>query len=112
MSEAGTYDFELSKGTTFRRVFSYKDSAGAAINLTGYTADFKARPSPDYGSDTLSKTGLSIDALNGTVTLYLTPSDTATIGDSSLLYSIVLKQGSDIYPFLIGTITITENVLV
>lgn len=109
--DVGEYDFELNKNVTFSRVFTYTDENGVAINLTGYTAAFRARPSSDYGADTIVKTGLTINAAAGQITLKIDPADTANIGDSDLIYSILLTIGSDVFPFLIGKIKMVEKAL-
>lgn len=42
---AAQYDFEIEQGATLRKPFVWKDSTGAVVNLTGYTAKMQVRRS-------------------------------------------------------------------
>ena len=41
---AGIYDIIIEQGATFTLSATWKDSAGAAINLTSYSARMQVRP--------------------------------------------------------------------
>ena len=44
---AGNYSFTIEQGTTFTRVFKYKDENGAPVDLTGYDVRMQIRSSYD-----------------------------------------------------------------
>lgn len=68
--------------------FVYKDAAGAAINLTGYTARAKIRTTLIGGSEVISMTTenfkIILGGALGTVALVLSAADTAGLWSESL----------------------------
>ena len=50
---AGTWNILADEGATFSRVVTWKNSAGALVNLTGYTAKMQIRESTDSPTVTL-----------------------------------------------------------
>lgn len=88
-----TFDMRVVRGATWEDEFTYKDSAGAAINLTGYEARMHVRePANRYGSTTtmvmeLTTTNgrLRFDtAANGRLVIEVSAADTATLNPSNL----------------------------
>jgi hypothetical protein len=61
---AGKHDIIIEQGATFRRVITWKDANGTAINLTGYTAKMQVRER--VGSSTVV---LECSSANGRITL-------------------------------------------
>jgi len=61
---AGIYDIVADQGATFQRVMTWKDSTGANVNLTNFTARMQVRKRPSDG-DTL----VSLTTANGRITL-------------------------------------------
>lgn len=61
---AGQHDILIEPGANFQLSLVYKDSAGALVNLTGYTARMQVRPTKD--SDTVL---MSATTANGTITM-------------------------------------------
>jgi hypothetical protein len=75
---AGTYDIYCDQGATFRRVITWKNSTGTAVNLTGYTARMMVRTSYAASTPALSLTsspvaGIAITAATGVITITITP---------------------------------------
>ena len=53
---ADNYKISIDQGATYSLALTYKDSAGAAINLTGYTAAMQIRSSYESTTTVLSLT--------------------------------------------------------
>lgn len=112
---AGIYNFTIEQGATFSQVWTYKDSAGAAINLTGYTARMKARQ--DIASTTAildlttENSGISLGGSAGTITLSISATATAALSaPSNLVYDLELVNGSTVTRLVEGSIRITPEV--
>jgi hypothetical protein len=105
----GTYNFKIYRGQTFTRVVTYRDSAGALVNLTGYSVTFVARPSVNYGSDTISLSsgsGITLGGAAGTITITLSATATAALPVDDLVYSLKLTAAGNVDIILTGTITV------
>lgn len=66
---AGIYDTIIEQGATFSRVFTYQDSAGAGINLAGFSGRMQVRASLEAATPIFDLTegdGIAVtDAANG-----------------------------------------------
>lgn len=115
MSSPARYNFTIYKGATFNRVFTWKDADGVAINLTGYTAAFRAKPSLTHAETLISKnsgSGITLGGAAGTVELTIPAAETAAIADDELVYSLTVTSGGGAVEALaIGTITVSPEVL-
>ena len=60
-------NLHVQQGATFSYVYTHRDSAGAAVNLTGYTARMSIRDC--YGGALLAYLSTGADAAGGTITL-------------------------------------------
>jgi hypothetical protein len=79
MALGNRYDLEIQQGATLSLTATWKDSAGAAINLTGYTARMQVRSAYDATSTILSLTSSSGITLGGAAgTIAITASATVT----------------------------------
>ena len=81
---AAVFNFTIEQGSTLNKVLISKDSVGAIINLTGYTARMQARPS--ISSDTVY---LDMTTANGQIVL------TAQTGSIQLLLSAATTNAID-----------------
>lgn len=94
---AGNYTWKIPQGTYQERIFTYKDAAGTAIDLTGLTARMQIRPYK--GSDTvmLSITtesgGIVLGGTAGTIRVVIRTAQTTLI-TSDGYYDIELIDGS------------------
>ena len=94
-------DFIIHKGETFRHVLSFKDSDGAALDLTGWTATFQVRPFP--GSEELiAEAVCEIDAEAGTITLEIADSVTKQIVIGNYAYDLATRDSENTVKFQIG----------
>lgn len=71
----------IERGANFNLTFRWRDSAGALIDLTGYTARMQVRSSIDADAVLLSLTtengGIVLGGANGTVELVMIAAQTA-----------------------------------
>ena len=75
-----TYDLVIRRGDTYNVEFTWQDSDGNPIDLTGYTARMQIRAkvsSPDPPAvDVTEGAGIVLGGAAGTVTVELTPEQT------------------------------------
>ena len=79
---AATYHLVLEAGVDFAITITYKDSAGAAINLTGYTGKMQIRNSPSSSiliTKQTSDASMVLGGAAGTVAFTLTAADCTTL---------------------------------
>jgi len=88
----------IEQGADFLVPLIWKDSLGVVINLTGFTAKLQVRET--YGDPSLllemttENGGISIDGLNGKVTLFLTGEQTQIINWEGGVYDLLLSKTS------------------
>lgn len=113
---AGFHHFIIEQGATFKQTLTLKDSAGTAINLTGYpSAEMDLRKNQDDSSEVLTLTTangrITLGGSAGTITLEISATDTAalTVGDG--VYDLELKDSTNaIQRIMEGTYSIRGNV--
>jgi len=109
---AATFDFidegqvrrAVYRGETLQRVFTYKDSDGVAVDLTGYSASMQVRKSlADGVALELSTVNsrITLGGAAGTVTILVSAADTATIDVGQYFYDLELTSGSSVVTRLI-----------
>ena len=109
---AATFDFidegqvrrAVYRGETLQRVFTYKDSDGVAVDLTGYSASMQVRKSlADGVALELSTVNsrITLGGAAGTVTLLVSATDTATIDVGQYFYDLELTSESSVVTRLI-----------
>lgn len=112
---AATHDFTIEQGVTLSKSFIWKDSAGVAVNLTGYTARMQIRREVNATTTYLSATNtngkLVIDAANGKITLSLTDEETSAFTWPTGVYDLEVEASDGTVTRLVqGTITISQEV--
>jgi hypothetical protein len=116
---AGKYDFTIEQGANFSKTFTWKTSAGVAININGYTIRMMAREDYENAPPTISLStvatpgGITIigDGSTGQFTLAMTPTVTALLDFSTLLYDIEMVSGAGAVTRLLeGTITLSKEI--
>lgn len=83
---AENYSFVIDQGADWYLNIAYKDSAGAAINLTGYTAAMQFRlivSSPTAALSLTSSSGITITGATGNLAIHATAAQTAALDDSA-----------------------------
>lgn len=110
----GKYNFTIRQGASFSRVLTWKDAAGVAINLTGYTARMQIRAA--VGSSTvildLNTTNgrLTLGGVAGTITMALTAVETALLDWAVAPYDLEMVTGATVTPLLEGYATLRKEV--
>ncbi len=114
-AEPGQYNTTCSKGSTFVRVLTWRDSGGSLVNLTGYTARLTIRSGYHSTStqllDLTQASGLTLGGVAGTITWALTSTQTGTLPVGVVYYDLKLTSGAgDVTYLLYGSITVAERV--
>lgn len=117
------YNIEIHQGDSFSRPIKFTDSAGAAINITGYTfyMTVKEKESDEDSAAIISKTIAPEDISspeNGEVTISVSGADTITISGTTTkikpgtyLYDIKYKKADDsVFTALFGNFTILKSI--
>lgn len=104
----------IEVGATLDRTFEYKDNAGAAINLTGYTARMQVRDKADATVailDLKSTSGtIVLGGAAGTVRLLMPEAQMRAITVTEGVYDLDLVSGSTVIKFLAGDVEFTPRV--
>lgn len=120
---AGNYSFTIEQGTTFERIFKYKDEDGAPVDLTGYDVRMQIRSSYDSAvlASLTSGSGdfvVSVppDAADGVtdknqIKLTISATNTAAYTFDQALYDIELESGTGVVTRLLqGKIKLSREV--
>ena len=116
MASGNQYDLVIQQGATFSLAITWKDSTGAAINLTGYTARMQARSTYDATTSILSLTSASGDIVlggaAGTITITASATITAALtAPFSGVFDLELVSGSGVVTRLLeGAVSISPEV--
>jgi len=103
-AEPGTWNPNCRQGETFVRVITWKDSTGALVNLTGYTAKLQLRDtvSGTVIDDFTESTGLALGGAAGTITWTVTATETTALPVGSLAYDLRLTSGTSVVTYLLA----------
>lgn len=111
---AGVYKVTIEQGATFALVLTWKDSAGAPIDLTGYTARMQIRTSARAATATLALTTengrIALGGAAGTITLSISAVDTAALAARPYVYDLELVTGASVTRLLDGECLVTPEV--
>lgn len=128
MATPGKHSFSLQRGSSASRIFRAKQTDGTLVDLTGWSVRMQIRSS-DGATGTSTTTTLILDltngngiaitdAVNGEITLTLTPANTTTLAPENvrtrLSYGVELYRSAptaDVLPLLQGTITVLPEVV-
>jgi hypothetical protein len=112
---ATTFDTTIDQGADWYINFYYKDSAGAAINITGYSAAMQLRS--EAASTTAALTlgtsagGIAITGASGLVAVHATAEQTASVAAGTYVYDLEITSGAGIVTRLTqGNILVTPQV--
>ena len=111
---AGYYNITAEQGATFNRVLTWRDSASALINLTGYTARMQVRTDYASTSTILSLTTqngqITLGGAAGTITLLVSATDMAALSSGSFVYDLEMINGATITRLVQGTFVVNAEV--
>jgi hypothetical protein len=112
---AANYNFEIEQGATLLKPIVWKDSVGAAVNLTGYTAKMQVRQNASSDEILLELSSannkIAITSLTGTITLIFSAATTAAIDWKRGKYDLELTSADGTVTRLIeGEITVSREI--
>jgi hypothetical protein len=112
---ASTYNITIDQGATYTLALNYKDSAGTAINLTGYTAAMQLRSTYASTEAALSlsspSNGIVITGATGLISITITDTQTSALSANAFVYDLEITSASNVKTRLIqGNATIIPEV--
>ena len=107
--QPGTYNMTVQRRADFSLQLQFKDSTGAVINLTGFTAFAQCW---DEGRN-IKFADFAItytNRVNGIIDISLTDAQTATFETDTLYYDVMLQSSNGIREYYLeGVITMSEG---
>lgn len=110
---AATTNLIIDQGATWEITFTYKNSNGTPINLTGYTAALQLRTSYDASSASLSLSsgsGIVLGGTAGTIAVTATATQTGALTAGEYVYDLEVTASSKVTRLVQGRITVTPQV--
>jgi len=111
---AEQYSFTIDQGATWTLSLLYKDSAGTAINLTGYTAAMQFRQTASSTTAALSLTtgsGITITGATGAISIVASAAQTGAMEAAKYDYDLEITSAGGIVTRLIqGVATVDAQI--
>jgi len=110
---AATTNLIIDQGATWSITFTYKNTDGTPINLTGYSAALQLRTSYDAASAALSLTsgsGIVLGGTAGTIAVTATATQTGALTAGEYVHDLELTSSSVVTRLVQGRITVTPQV--
>jgi len=123
---AGQYNFTIEQGATLKKQFTYKDSAGAEVDLNGYDVRMQIRPAigasdiienlsytgsdatrTSRGLDILAATGSNV---SGTIELHIHHSSSSLYTFDQAVYDLEIEKSGIVTRLLQGRIKLSKEV--
>ena len=115
MALGNRFDITINQGATFELTITWKDSAGTAINLTGYTARMQVRETYSSTTPIVSLTngaGITLGGAAGTIAIVISATTTAALAAPfSGVYDLeIVSAGGVVTRLVQGTATVSAEV--
>jgi hypothetical protein len=115
MALGNRFDITINQGATYELTVTWKDSAGTAINLTGYSARMQVRETYSSTSTIVSLTngsGITLGGAAGTIAIAISATTTAALtAPFSGVYDLELvSAGGVVTRLLQGAATVSPEV--
>lgn len=111
---AGLYDITIEQGATFTLSLTWKDSTGAPVNITGYTARMQVRENYESESTLVSLTSSGGDIVLGgalgTIAITIAASVTQLLQLDEAVYDLELVNGATVTRLIQGKATVSREV--
>jgi len=95
---AGTYNFAAEQGATLERIITYKDSAGALVNLTSFIGRMQIRLAVESTSFILELTtangGIVLGGALGTISILISATVMSSIAAATYVYDLEIESPS------------------
>jgi hypothetical protein len=112
-SKPDRQDLNIYKGRDFSRSYAVKDSAGAAIPLTGYDIQSQLRATEARSGTLIKDFAVVIDEPAGTFVVSMSDTDTGEITQNAGFYDILaIDAASNDNIWIYGEVDIHETVTV
>ena len=103
-------DIVIEQGATFNTTINVEDTAGAAINLYGYTANSMMRKSY-YSSSATTITSTVTGTANGEITLTVSATNTAALTPGRYVYDVIITSPTSVVTRVVeGIVTVLPSV--
>ena len=100
----------IEQGATFNTTINVEDTAGAAINLYGYTANSMMSKSY-YSSSATTITSTVTGTANGEVTLTVSATNTANLTPGRYVYDVIITSPTSVVTRVVeGIVTVLPSV--
>jgi hypothetical protein len=100
----------IEQGATFNTTINVEDTAGAAINLFGYTANSMMRKSY-YSTSATTITSTVTGTANGEVTLSVSATNTAALTPGRYVYDVIITSPTSVVTRVVeGIVTVLPSV--
>jgi len=100
----------IEQGATFNTTINVEDTAGAAINLFGYTANSMMRKSY-YSTSATTITSTVTGTANGEVTLTVSATNTAALTPGRYVYDVIITSPTSVVTRVVeGIVTVLPSV--
>ena len=100
----------IEQGATFNTTINVEDTAGAAINLYGYTANSMMRKSY-YSTSATTITSTVTGTANGEVTLSVSATNTAGLTPGRYVYDVIITSPTSVVTRVVeGIVTVLPSV--
>lgn len=113
---AATHNITIEQGSVFTLNLVYKDSNGAPVNLTGYSARMQVRQrysSAEAALSLVSPTNITLGGAAGTIVAKATANMTQALDIKQGVYDLELVPPSgagDAFRLVEGSVTVTPEV--
>lgn len=100
----------IEQGATFSTILNVEDTAGASINLYGYTANSQMRKSY-YSSSATTITSTVTGTSNGEITLAMSSANTSQLTPGRYVYDVIITSPSSVVTRVVeGIVTVLPSV--
>jgi hypothetical protein len=115
MSATTKVNLLINQGATFRYKFTWKDAKGRLIDLTGFSARMQIRATVTDVAILVTLTtvsgGIVLGAKAGTVSLFMSDTNTSALAWAKGVYDIELVSPSaEVFRLVGGTVTVSPEV--
>ena len=122
---AGQYNFTIEQGATLKKQFTYKDSAGAVVDLNGYDVRMQIRatvgstgnPIENLTYDGASNTAAGLNILpttgseaSGTIELHIHHASSSLYTFDQAVYDLEIQKDETVTRLLQGRIKLSKEV--
>jgi hypothetical protein len=108
------YDLEILQGSTYSKEFTYQDSEGDPIDLTGYDARMQIRQTYDapviIELTTGTEGGITLGDALGTITITIPADKTEEFIFKKAKYDLELVLGTNVQRVLQGDVLLSKEI--